>query len=89
MAFSNNNWNDLDCCTCLTEQSTKTRSGKVRYHSDVIQLQPCGHRLHINCISKWIRSGKTTCPTCRENIDNLDKILSLTDLTIYYLLYIL
>lgn len=28
----------------------------------------CGHAFHANCLEKWIGTGKTTCPACRETI---------------------
>ena len=29
---------------------------------------PCKHNFHIRCITKWIRTGKKTCPVCRCTI---------------------
>jgi len=61
-----NKWNDLlkkrtqftdiECVVCLEKLSL----------GDV--LQPCGHKIHIECI---ILSGKKECPLCRGKISNL------------------
>lgn len=34
----------------------------------ILPLEPCGHRIHTECI---IKSGKAKCPLCRESICNL------------------
>ncbi len=26
----------------------------------------CNHKFHKKCIDKWIKSGKNTCPVCRN-----------------------
>jgi hypothetical protein len=36
---------------------------------DEIRTLPCGHFYHGECVDSWL-SDCTTCPTCRENIDN-------------------
>ena len=32
-----------------------------------ISATQCGHVFHTNCITKWIETGKKTCPQCRKN----------------------
>lgn len=32
------------------------------YHS----LPECGHTFHVNCIVSWFRSGRNSCPLCKE-----------------------
>ena len=43
-----------ECSICLDAMS-KRSSSRLK----------CEHRLHTNCIQKWIRKGSTTCPLCR------------------------
>ena len=32
-----------------------------------ISATKCGHVFHTNCIEKWLKTGKKTCPQCRKN----------------------
>ena len=29
----------------------------------------CNHTAHQDCMDKWIREGKNSCPVCRSNLD--------------------
>lgn len=52
---------NADCCPiCLVE-----------YEDGVSELRtlPCGHSFDKECIDSWL-ADHTTCPSCRENIDN-------------------
>ena len=31
--------------------------------------QACGHRFHDRCISRWLKTGRNTCPLCRTVLD--------------------
>jgi len=54
------NSNDAECCPiCLVDF---TDGSEVR-------TLPCGHDFDRECIDSWLLDH-TTCPTCRENIDN-------------------
>jgi hypothetical protein len=32
-----------------------------------ISATKCGHLFYSNCITKWLRTGKKTCPVCRKS----------------------
>ena len=34
--------------------------------SDEIVTLPCTHSFHTPCIDKWFKTGKKTCPYCRQ-----------------------
>ena len=34
----------------------------------------CGHEFHAECIVGWFRSGKNTCPLCKDKGSSLDDI---------------
>lgn len=33
---------------------------------DLCQLYKCNHIFHVECMNKWITTGKETCPLCRQ-----------------------
>jgi hypothetical protein len=37
---------------------------------DELPCLPCGHRFHLNCISRWLaeRPGQPTCPLCCKEV---------------------
>jgi hypothetical protein len=37
-------------------------------HANDLQVTPCNHRFHKNCINMWKATGNQTCPYCREQI---------------------
>ena len=39
---------------------------------NLIILHNCMHKFCKDCITQWIRSGKTNCPNCRTGIHELD-----------------
>jgi hypothetical protein len=49
-----------DCGICLNKMNNR-----------IIKLNNCDHYFHINCIIKWFKLRKTTCPMCRESILDL------------------
>ncbi|KAI3410471.1 hypothetical protein GPALN_004572 [Globodera pallida] len=36
---------------------------------DVKKLGSCEHRFHRNCVDTWLGHGNTTCPMCRQQVD--------------------
>jgi myosin heavy subunit len=54
---------DSECVVCC-EKLTDLKSG-------LIEVTPCGHRFHKDCIRDWIERGrKKLCPICRKPIDS-------------------
>ena len=48
---------DIACPTCLNPFTSPCD----------ISATKCGHVFHTNCIEKWLKTGKKTCPQCRKN----------------------
>lgn len=44
-----------NCCCCLENINKRDNS-----------ITSCGHHMHTSCLVHWIRTGKHTCPLCRE-----------------------
>ena len=57
---------DIACPTCLNPFTMNCD----------ISVTHCGHLFHTNCISKWIETGKKTCPQCRKSC-TLKKLIKL------------
>ena len=57
---------DIACPTCLNPFSM---------YCD-ISATHCGHLFHTNCVTKWLQTGKKSCPSCRENC-TLKKLIKL------------
>ena len=57
----------------ITEEDSTCIICYVAYNStdDVVKLK-CNdkHYYHTECIESWIKSGKNSCPMCRQAIDN-------------------
>jgi len=47
------------CCICVDKFED----------TDDVSVTPCGHLYHSPCILKWIRQKKSSCPVCRERIE--------------------
>ena len=47
-----------ECCICLEDAFSGC------------QILPCGHRVHKDCMSEWIRIGGNQCPYCRQPLNN-------------------
>ena len=45
-----------DCCICIQKIETNELVGSCRNN----------HYLHRECLKKWLKNEKNTCPTCRE-----------------------
>ncbi|GFS86984.1 hypothetical protein TNCV_1280441 [Trichonephila clavipes] len=52
-----------DCSICLSSDD-----------SEQYTLSQCKHTFHSNCLKQWVESGKHTCPYCRGQLCNSDKI---------------
>ena len=50
---------ELEILQELTEEARESNPG-----APVV----CGHAFHKNCLARWIREGKNTCPVCRSPI---------------------
>lgn len=48
-----------ECSICLESDVSSSNGGKI---------QCCKNTFHKNCIMKWVRTGKTSCPLCRRKI---------------------
>ncbi|KAF7635750.1 RING-type domain-containing protein, partial [Meloidogyne graminicola] len=48
------------CSICLNE---------FYINEETRKLIPCNHIFHKTCIDEWL-NGNSTCPLCRNNIDN-------------------
>ncbi|KAI1266822.1 hypothetical protein F5Y18DRAFT_425370 [Xylariaceae sp. FL1019] len=56
---------DLDCQICSRPLAVGRRADKdhERYTVGL-----CGHVLGLDCMRKWVREDKSTCPVCRRNL---------------------
>ena len=65
------------CSICLQPMNDPSTQSAIRSGPEEIQegYLTCGHKFHIWCIKDWFRSGKTTCPFCREEA-RLDPLLT-------------
>lgn len=52
---------EKDCLICLDEYGTESPR-------DTPTKLPCGHILGADCMYSWLRSGRNTCPQCRQEI---------------------
>lgn len=52
---------EKNCPICLDEYGTESPS-------DTPTKLPCGHILGADCIYSWLKSGRNTCPQCRQEI---------------------
>tara|TARA_Y100000590_G_scaffold283865_1_gene319408 strand:+ start:110 stop:445 length:336 start_codon:yes stop_codon:yes gene_type:complete len=50
-------------------------------------ITKCGHSIHTSCLIKWIRTGKNTCPLCRDALIDETNSLSydINSITTQYL----
>jgi len=55
--YINTNTTKYECNICLEE-----------INNNHMKLK-CGHQFHQACITKWLSSGRCTCPTCRALVD--------------------
>ena len=44
------------CCICMEREG------------GMVKIKRCGHLFHKNCIEKWLRECKATCPICKINL---------------------
>jgi len=50
---------EATCCSvCLSDFTP----------GDPLRLLPCGHRFHVECIDRWLRSKSVNCPLCNQSI---------------------
>ena len=77
MNHTNSNIDIKQCCCCL-ENINKVDNTVTK----------CNHSIHTSCLIKWIRTGKNTCPLCRDALtDNETNSLSydINSITTQYL----
>lgn len=58
-----------ECAICYTELTSET--GK--------SVLGCGHEFHIKCVGQWLLSGSASCPLCRKESGELERIRRLSD----------
>ena len=46
-----------ECQICMEEYEA----------GDAYRVLPCGHRFHIECVDKWLRSTSAQCPMCNHD----------------------
>ena len=34
---------------------------------DGLRVLPCGHRFHVECVDRWLRSKAADCPLCNHD----------------------
>lgn len=51
--------NGPTCVICL---------GKLAAQDKVRKLGNCAHGFHVECIDKWVDSGRVSCPLCRASL---------------------
>ncbi len=61
----------LSCPICLESFNTENDTP----NNDSVVLLPCNHHFHKKCITEWF-TRSTTCPVCKQNIDDLNDIRS-------------
>ena len=49
---------DIEQCCCCLDNINKVNNTVTK----------CGHSIHTSCLIKWIRTGKNTCPLCRDTL---------------------
>mgnify|MGYP001204756129 CR=1 FL=1 len=57
MSYVNSDIDIEQCCCCL-ENINKVNN----------TITKCGHSIHTSCLIKWVRTGKNTCPLCRDTL---------------------
>ena len=58
-----------ECAICYTELTSET--GK--------SVLGCGHEFHIKCVGQWLLSGSSSCPLCRKESGELERICRSSD----------
>ena len=58
-----------ECVICYTDLTSET--GK--------SVLGCGHEFHIKCVGQWLLSGSASCPYCRKEAGDMERIVKLSD----------
>lgn len=58
-----------ECAICYTELTSDT--GK--------SVLGCGHEFHIKCVGQWLLSGSASCPLCRKESGEMERIRRSSD----------
>lgn len=59
-----------DCAICITSIDRKVKNGADKAY----KTAPCNHHFHRGCITKWVQTGKRSCPLCRSQLRNVGRL---------------
>ncbi|KIM20887.1 hypothetical protein M408DRAFT_12846, partial [Serendipita vermifera MAFF 305830] len=72
---------DADADADEDNTKSKSKSAKTKHPSldpNALIALPCTHVFHaVDCLLPWFEQGKTTCPTCRFDVDPRSETLNL------------
>ena len=55
-----------------TKEVSDKESCPICYTSDCEIISCCNHSFCIPCVSSWLNTSHSSCPTCRNDIDNTE-----------------
>jgi hypothetical protein len=59
-----------ECAICISSIYRKVKSGDDKAY----KTAPCNHHFHRGCITKWVQTGKRSCPLCRSQLRNVGRL---------------